>query len=104
MALFRDLTRGVELTRAFVEVLVRLKLVEPVDITASFDDGGKRTLTGLYTINAEAVRGLDDATALDLFRKDYLQLIYLMMASLKQVSQLARMKNQALLGASAALA
>jgi hypothetical protein len=104
MALFRDLTRGVELTKAFVETLVRLRLVEPVDITASFDDGGKRTLTGLYTINAEAVRGLDDAAALDLFRKDYLQLIYLMMGSLKQVPQLARMKNEALLGASAALA
>lgn len=100
MALFRDLARGVELTRIFVESLVRLKLVEPVDITASFDDGGRRTLTGLYTINHEALRALDDATVLDFFRKDYLQLVYLMIASLKQVPVLARMKNDALLQSS----
>jgi hypothetical protein len=103
MALFRDLARGVELTRIFVESLVRLKLVEPVDITAGFDDGGRRTLTGLYTINHEALRALDDATVLDFFRKDYLQLVYLMIASLKQVPVLARMKNDALLQSSAGM-
>jgi hypothetical protein len=103
MALFRDLTRGVELTKAFVETLVKLKLVEPVDIAASFDDGTRRTLTGLYTINRDTLRALDDATVLDLFRKDYMQLIYLMIASLKQVPVLARMKNDALLQSSAGL-
>ena len=70
---------------------------------ASFDDGGRRTLTGLYTINHEALRALDDATVLDFFRKDYLQLVYLMIASLKQVPVLARMKNDALLQSSAGM-
>ncbi|MBN9590025.1 MAG: hypothetical protein BGN85_02310 [Alphaproteobacteria bacterium 64-11] len=104
MALFRDLTRGIDLTKAFVDALLRLKLVEPVDITVSFDDGGKRTLTGLYTINQDSLRALDDATVIDLFRREYLHLIYLMIASLKQVAVLARMKNDALLDTSAALA
>ena len=104
MALFRDLTRGVELTRDFVETILRLKLVEPVDISASFDDGGKRELEGLYTVNARMLRTLDDAAVLDLFRKDYLQLLYLMMGSLNQVPVLARRKNNALLAASDSMA
>jgi hypothetical protein len=97
MALFRDLNRGLEQTKIFVEKLAALKLVEPVDINVAFDDGDRRTLTGLYTVNQEALRRLDDAVALDLFRGGALQLIYLMLASLKQVPVLAQKKNNALL-------
>ena len=97
MALFRDLNRGLEQTKIFVEKLAALKLVEPVDINVAFDDGDRRTLTGLYTVNQEALRRLDDAVALDLFRGGALQLIYLMLASLKQVPVLAQRKNNALL-------
>jgi hypothetical protein len=99
MALFRDLNRGLEQTRLFVEKLTSLKLIEPVDIAVAFDDGDRRTLTGLYTVNQEALRRLDDAVALELFRNGYLQLIHLMLASLKQVPVLAQKKNNALLRA-----
>jgi len=104
MALFRDLKPGLEMTKAFVETLVGLKLVEPIDIDLAFDDGSKRQLTGLYTVNQQSLSALPDATVVDLFRKGYLQLIYLMMASLKQVPVLARRKNDALLKPSAQLA
>ena len=99
MALFRDLNRGLEQTWLFVEKLVSLKLVEPVDIGVAFDDGDRRTLTGLYTVNQEALRRLDDAVVLELFRNGYLQLIHLMLASLKQVPVLAQKKNTLLLRA-----
>ena len=104
MALFRDLKPGLEMTKTFVESLVGLKLVEPIDIDLVFDDGSKRKLTGLYTVNQQVLSALPDATVVDLFRKGYLQLIYLMMASLKQVPVLARRKNDALLKPSAQLA
>ena len=58
MALFRDLVRGTEQTRQFTETLMQLKLLEPVDINASFDDGTRRTFTGLYTINQNNLRAL----------------------------------------------
>ena len=103
MALFRDLTRGLEQTRLFVEKLSALALIEPVDIGLSFDDGERRNLTGLYTVNQETLRRLPDQTVLELFRSGYLQLIYLMLASLKQVPVLAQKKNDALLRASAGL-
>jgi hypothetical protein len=104
MALFRDLNRGLEQTKIFVEKLAALKLIEPVDISVSFDDGDRRTLTGLYTVNQEALRQLPDAVVLDLFRSGYLQLMYLMTASLKQVPALAQRKNTALLKAGSAFA
>jgi hypothetical protein len=84
--------------------LVGLKLVEPIDIDLAFDDGSKRKLTGLYTVNQQSLSALSDATVIDLFRKGYLQLIYLMIASLKQVPVLARRKNDTLLKPSAQLA
>jgi hypothetical protein len=104
MALFRDLKPGLEMTKSFVESLVGLKLVEAIDIDLAFDDGSKRQLTGLYTVNQQSLSALPDATVVDLFRKGYLQLIYLMIASLKQVPVLARRKNDALLKPSAQLA
>jgi hypothetical protein len=103
MALFRNLKPGLEMTKTFVETLMRLKLVEPIDIDLAFDDGSKRQLTGLYTVNQEALGRLPDAAVIDLFRKGYLQLIYLMIGSLKQVAVLAHRKNDALLKPSAQL-
>lgn len=93
IALFRDLMPGLERTKIFIETLVNHKLIEPIDINLAFDDGSKRTLTGLYTINQEALRQLTDAQVLDLFRRGYMQLIYLVIASLKQVPVLAQKKN-----------
>jgi len=97
LALFRDLRPGLDITRAFVETLVKLRLVEPIDISLAFDDGTQRRLEDLYTIKQDAVRALPDAQVIELFRNGYLQLIYLMIASLKQVPVLARMKNNRLL-------
>jgi SapC protein len=95
--LMRSLRPGLEWTKVFVETLLKLKLVAPLGIDVAFDDGTKREVTGLYTIDQEALRGLADAAALDLFRRGYLHLIYLMIASLKQVPVLAQKKNGGLL-------
>src|SRR5436190_7924490 len=66
MALFRDLKPGLEMTKAFVETLASLRLIEPIDIDLGFDDGSKRQLTGLYTVNQQALEKLPDATVIDL--------------------------------------
>lgn len=97
IALFRDLRPGLEATHLFLDTLAKLRLIEPIDISLGFDDGSKRRLEDLYTINQDAVRALPDAQVVDLFRRGYLQLIYLMIASVKQVPVLARMKNNRLL-------
>jgi hypothetical protein len=97
MGLMRDLRPGLERTRIFIDTLLSLKLIEPMTISTRFDDGSDREFTGLYTINRDQLKELADAAVLDLFRRGYLQLIYLMLASLDQVSALAQRKNRSLL-------
>jgi hypothetical protein len=79
------------------------KLVEPVDIGLSFDDGSRRTLQGLYTISQDRLRGLDDEVIVDLFHRGYLQLIYLIIASFRNIAKLATIKNARLAGDAAPL-
>jgi SapC len=97
MGLMRDLRPGLERTRIFIDTLLGLKLIEPVTISARFDDGINREFTGLYTVNRDQLQQLADGAVLDLFRRGYLQLIYLMLASLGHVPKLAQRKNRSLL-------
>jgi hypothetical protein len=87
------LQAGLEATNAFIRALAELKLIEPIDIGLDF--GGERlTLQGLYTVSLDAIRELDDAAAIRLFRSGHLQLAYTMNASLKQVPILAQLRNR----------
>ena len=97
MGLMRELHPGLERTRIFIDTLMSLKLIEPMTISARFDDGANREFTGLYTINRDQLKQLADPMVLDLFRRGYLQLIYLMLASLDHVSALAQRKNRSFL-------
>ena len=92
-AAFQQLKPGIEMTKRFIETLLRLNLLEPVDVVLGFDDGTKRNLVDLYTVNQDLLRQLPDESVLELFRRGYLQLIYLLIASLKQIPVLAKKKN-----------
>ncbi len=91
-----QLNAGMPATDAFIQSLVALRLVEPIDVDLSFDDGRSLSLAGLYTVSLDALGELDDAAVLDLFRRGYLQLVYAMAGSLKQVSVLANLRNERL--------
>lgn len=92
-ATFQHLKPGTEMTKRFIDTLLSLNLLEAVDIVLGFDDGSKRNLADLYTVNQEVLRKLADVAVVDLFRRGYLQLIYLLIASLKQIPVLAQKKN-----------
>jgi hypothetical protein len=91
---FQQLKPGIEMSKRFIEALLKLDLIEPIDIILAFDDGSKRNLADLYTINQENLRKLPDPAVLELFRRGYLQLIYLLVASLKQIPVLVQKKNE----------
>jgi len=90
---FQDLSSGITVTRYFIARLLELKLIEPISIEAEFDDGVTRDCAGLYTVNQEALSALPDQVVVELFRRGYLRLMHLMIASLKQFPVLARKKN-----------
>jgi SapC protein len=93
------LVTGNEETKSFIQTLVDERLVEPIDISLSFDDGEKLRLDGLYTVSMDAIHELDDAAALSLFRKGYLQLAYTIAGSLRQIPVLANRRNDRLVEA-----
>ncbi|WP_244264934.1 SapC family protein [Caulobacter segnis] len=90
------LQAGVAETDAFIQSLLASKLVEPIDIDLSFDDGRSLSLGGLYTVSLDSLGELEDAAALALFRAGQLQLAYAMAGSLKQLSRLAALRNDRL--------
>lgn len=101
---FQDLKPGIEMTRVFVARLLELKLIEPIDIEVELDDGSTHQCAGLYTINQDVLSKLPDAVIVELFRRGYLTLIHLMVASLKQLPLMARRKNSRLLEATTDIA
>jgi SapC len=94
---FQDLKPGIEVTRHFIARLLELKLIEPIEIEAEFDDGRIINCEGLYTVNQETLSGLPDAAVVELFRRGYMRLCHYMIASQKQFAVLARRKNGRLL-------
>ena len=87
---------GADPTNKFVGALAALKLIEPIDISLRFDDGEKLNLQGLYTVSLDALRELDDAAVVRLFRSGDLQLAFAMIGSLKQIEILAYRRNRTL--------
>ncbi|MDE1918517.1 MAG: SapC family protein, partial [Sphingomonadales bacterium] len=87
------LVAGREATEAFTAEMMRLRLIEPIDISLRFDDGEKLTLEGLYTISLDALHDLPDADVLALFRAGHLATAITIQASQRQVSALAQRKN-----------
>jgi len=101
---FQDLKPGLEMTKLFIARLLELKLIEPLEMEVEFDDGTLRYCIGLYVIDQQVLSTLPDEAVVELFRRGYLRLIHLMIASLKQVPVLARRKNARLLRGTEALA
>lgn len=101
---FQDLKPGIEVTQHFIARLLELKLIEPVEVEAEFDDGRIVNCEGLYTVNQETLSTLPDAAVVELFRRGYMRLIHYMIASLKQFPVLARKKNARLLKSTEGLA
>ena len=92
------LQAGMEPTNAFIREMVDLKLIEPIDISLSFDDGERLALEGLYTVSLDGLGRIDDGAALRLFRAGHLQLAHTMSISLQQISLLAHLRNRRLAG------
>ena len=90
------LMAGAEATDTFIAEMLAHRLIEPIDISLSFDDGERLRLDGLYTISLDALGDLDDTTVLKLFRAGHLQSAYTMTGSLRHIALMARRRNERL--------
>lgn len=86
----KDYQSRTELTRNFCKKLHELKLLEPMagNITIKGKEEVKLNVGGFFVVKRENLKAISDEEALDLFKKDGLELIYSHMNSLANFNRL----------------
>ncbi|HOY24369.1 MAG TPA: SapC family protein, partial [Cellvibrio sp.] len=77
-------------TRVFTKKLYELDLLEPMSANISFKDKSEANINlgGFFVVKREKLKAIGDADALDLFKKDGLELIYAHLHSLSNFNRL----------------
>ncbi|MFG6466307.1 SapC family protein [Roseateles sp. BYS87W] len=86
----RTLHEGLEAAPEFMQALVAHELLESVRIEVERPDGSRGELVGFFIIHEERLASLDAATIGLLHEADYLQPIYMAIASLSHLPALIR--------------
>lgn len=89
-SVLRTLHEGLEATPEFVQALVAHNLLESVVLDVERPDGSHGQLVGFSMINEERLAALDAGTIGLLHQADYLQPIYMAIASLSNLAPLIR--------------
>lgn len=90
-AILKALHEGLQATPEFVDVLVAHDLLEPFVLDVERPDGSHGRLVGLHTIHEERLAALDANTIGVLHQADYLQPIYMAIASMSNLHSLIRL-------------
>lgn len=90
--------QGHEAAKSLSEMLVGLELIESLSLGVELRDGSQESLKGLYTINEDKLQGLNASALEALHRKGHLRDVYMMLASLPNMSRLIERKNRRLPG------
>jgi SapC len=90
-SVLKALHEGLQATPEFVEALVAHNLLEPFVLDVERPDGTHGRLVGLHTIAEERLAALDANTIGLLHQADYLQPIYMAVASMSNVHALIKL-------------
>lgn len=86
-----DLLEKEAATRAFIEDLLSLELLQPAQLTITVA-GEKQGINGIYKVDEEKLASLSDQDVIAVHRKGYLPAIYAHLNSLGQIQKLIRLK------------
>ena len=89
-AVLRTLHEGLQATTEFVQTLMSHDLLEPFTLDVERPDGTRGQLVGYYILDEERLAALDAGTVALLHQADYLQPIYMAIASLSNFTPLIR--------------
>jgi hypothetical protein len=89
-AVLHTLHEGLQALPEFVQALTRHELLEPFVLDVERPDGTHGQLQGFYMIHEERLAALDASTVALLHQADYLQPIYMAIASLSNLPRLVR--------------
>ena len=94
LTILGDLMAGREVTEQFITTLLSLDLLAPILLDIRLDDGTPLRLEGLYGIDEERLRQLEERDFLQLRKSGHLDLIYAVIMANGQIFRLIRLKNQ----------
>lgn len=94
--ILEDIQHGHQVNEEFVETLLEFDLIESVAMEVELNNGSKRQLLGLYTINENRLEQLDGEALGKLHSKHYLLPIYMILASLSCFRALIDKMNERL--------
>lgn len=81
-------------TKTFIDTLLQHELIESVAIKMELHDGTNLEFSNLYTINEEKLNALSAEILFELHQKGYVNLIYMVVASMANLSRLIDLKNK----------
>ena len=85
-----ELVEGEQRTRSFVERLVALELIQPIQLELKAPNRQPRKITGLHSIDEKKLRTLDGPILAELNSLGYLHAMHSMLSSLGHLQILAR--------------
>ena len=91
-----DLDQGYRASENFFDALERHDLLEPLSVDVELNDGSQHRLVGYHIINEDRLASLDGAALEELHRGGHLMPIFMALASLANLSELARRKERRL--------
>jgi hypothetical protein len=94
LAILGELVAGKTATEQFIAAMLSLDLLAPIMLDIVLDDATPLQVQGLYCLDEEKFRQLDDAQIASLWRSGYLDLVYAVMIASGQIFKLIRLKNQ----------
>ena len=86
--------QGYRRNEAFVDMLLGMDLLESFVLDVELDDGSEHRLSGFYTINEDNLRTLKGDDLVILNNNEYLEAIYMVIASMSNISALVERKNK----------
>ncbi len=94
LSILKELIAGETATEQFIATLLSLDLLAPILLDIALDDRTPLQLTGLYGLDEEKFRDLDDAAIARLWKAGHLDLIYSVLIGSGQLFKLIRLRNQ----------
>lgn len=85
---------GGKFTAQFIQRVVELDLVIPLELALQLRKGEVRKVTGLFTVDETKLKNLSAEQLKDLQVRDFLAPCHLILASLYQLNQLIRQRNR----------
>jgi hypothetical protein len=91
-----ELVSGLNAGKRFVDILLAEDLLEPFTLKFPVDAQHSIELNGFYTINEDVLRALSGDQLSRLHNQNFLELIYMVIASLSNIGKLIRKKQNSL--------